>query len=163
MLNFTTCHLARLVVLERVGLVAGLGEVAGAELAFVGDDQAAGLQIVDIRLERGRVHRDQHVGRVAGGLDRGGPEIDLEGGDAEGRALRRADLGREIGEGGEVVAGERGRQSELAAGELHAVAGIAGEADDDRLRRVVAAGLLGGDKMGGRGQRDFLRCAVQPA
>ena len=91
-------------VLERIGLVAGLGEVSRAELALVGDDQAAGLQIVDIGLERRRVHRDQHVGRVAGGVDRRRAEVDLEGGDSEGRPLGRADLGREVGEGGEVVA-----------------------------------------------------------
>ena len=128
-------------VLERIGLVARLGEVARAELALVGDDQPAGLQIVDIGLQRRRVHRDQHVGRVAGGLDRGRAEIDLEGGDSEGRALRRADLGREIGEGGEIVAGERGREGELAAGQLHAVAAVAGEADDDGFGRHVGAAL----------------------
>ena len=60
-------------------------------------------------------------------------EIDLEGGDAERRALRRADFGGEIGEGRKVVAGERGRQGELAAGQLHAVAAVAGEADDHRF------------------------------
>ena len=130
-------------VVERIGLVAGLGEVARAELALVGDDQAAGLQLVDIGLERRRVHRDQHVGRVARGLDRGRAEIDLEGGDAERRALRRADLGREIGEGREIVAGQRGRQGELAAGQLHAVAGVAGEADDDRFQRRVGLASSG--------------------
>ena len=152
MLNDDQLPAGERAVLERIGLIAGLGEVAGAELALVGDDQAAGLQIVDIGLERGRVHRDQHVGRVAGGLDRGRAEIDLEGGDPEGRALRRADLGREIGEGGEIVAGQRGREGELAAGQLHAVAAVAGEADDDRFRRDIGAGLLGGEKMGGSGQ-----------
>ena len=144
------------VVVERIALIARLGEVAGAELAFVGDDQAAGLQIVDIGLQRRRVHRDQHVGRVARGLDRGRAEIDLEGGDAERRPLRRADLGREIGEGGEIVAGECGRQGELAAGQLHAVAAIAGEADDDRFQRRIGAGFFGGEIMSGRGHGDFL-------
>ena len=144
------------VVVERIGLVAGLGEVARAELALVGDDQAAGLQVGDIGLQRRRVHRHQHVGRVAGGLDRRRAEIDLEGGDAEGRALRRADLGREIREGGEIVAGERGRQGELAAGQLHAVAGIAGEADHHRLERRVGFRFFGGEIMSGRSQSDFL-------
>ena len=98
-------------VLERVLLVAGLGEVARRELALVGDDQPALAQLHRRSLQRGGVHRDQHVGLVAGGFDRGRAEIDLEGGDAEGRALRRADFGREIGESREVVAGERGRQA----------------------------------------------------
>ena len=144
MLSRITCHLASVSSSSGLAVIAGLGEVARAELAFVGDDQAAGLQIVDIGLQRRRVHRDQHVGRVARGLDRGRAEIDLEGGDAEGRPLRRADLGREIGEGGEIVAGERGRQGELAAGQLHAVAAIAGEADDHRLERRVGRRLLRG-------------------
>ena len=52
--------------------------------------------------------------------------------------LRRADLGREIGEGGEVVAGERGRQGELSAGQLHAVAAVPGEANHDCLRAGCA-------------------------
>ena len=145
-----------LVVVERVAVIAGLGEVARAELALVGDDQAAGLQIVDIGLQRRRVHRDQHVGRVARGLDRGRAEIDLEGGDAEGRALRRADLGREIREGGEIVAGQRGGQGELPAGQLHAVAAIAGEPDDHRFQRRVGFRFFGGQIMAGRGQSDFL-------
>ena len=99
---------------------------------------------LDVDLQRRRVHRDQHVGLVAGGLDRGRAEIDLEGGDAERRALRRADFGREIGEGGEVVAGQRGRQGELAAGQLHAVAAVAGKADDDRFQRRMGVGFLFG-------------------
>jgi hypothetical protein len=45
-------------------------------------------EIDQVHLERRRVHRHQHVGRVAGGLDRCGAEVDLEGRDAEGRALR---------------------------------------------------------------------------
>ena len=96
---------------------------------------------VGVHLERRRVHRDQHVGLVAGGLDRGRAEIDLEGRDAEGRALRRADLGGEIGEGREVVAGKRGRQRELPAGQLHAVAAVAGEADDDGFAAAGARWL----------------------
>ena len=91
---------------------------------------------VDVHLQRRRVHRDQHVRLVAGGVDRADAEVDLEGGDAERRALRRADFGREIGESREVVAGQRGRQRELPAGQLHAVAAVAGEADDDRFHRA---------------------------
>ena len=104
-----------------------------------------------VHLQRRRVHRDQHVGLVAGGIDRAGAEIDLERRDAERRALRRADFRREIGEGREVVAGERGRQRELAAGQLHPVAAVAGEADDDRFLRRMRGGFLFGEKMGGCG------------
>ena len=134
MLNASTCHLARLPSSSGLASYFALARLRSPNSPLVGDDQAAGLERVDIGLERRRVHRDQHVGLVARGLDRGRAEIDLEGGDAEQRALRRADLGREIGEGRQIVAGQRGRQRELPAGQLHAVAGIAGEADDDRLR-----------------------------
>ena len=140
-------------VLERVGVIAGLGEVARGEFALVGDDQPAFAQVADVGLQRRRVHRDQHVGLVAGGVDRARAEIDLEGGDAEGRALRRADFGREIGEGGEVVAGQRGRQGELPAGQLHAVAAVAGKADDDRFQRRMGVGFLGRSADGWRWPR----------
>ncbi len=124
---------------QRMGAlrIACLGQVAGGELALVGDDQAARLERLDIHLERCRVHRDEHVGLVAGRLDRGRSEVDLERRDAEGRALRRADLGGEIGKCGEVVAGQGRRQGELATRQLHTVAGVAREADDDRFRRRV--------------------------
>src|SRR6185369_5220795 len=138
-------------ILVRTLFVAGLREVARRELALVGDDQAAFAQRIGIHLERRRVHRDQDVGLVAGSFDRGRAEIDLEGGDAEGRALRRADLRREVGEGREVVTGERGRERELAAGQLHAVAAVAGEADDYGFLRRTRRGFLVGDEMGGCG------------
>src|SRR5690606_23205138 len=41
---------------------------------------------------------------------------------------RGADLGGEVRESGKVVPGQRGCQGELAAGQLHAVAGVSGEA-----------------------------------
>ena len=147
MLKWTTCHFGEAAVLERVLLVAGLGEVARGELAFVGDDQPAIAERVGVHLQRGRVHRDQHVGLVARGVDGGRAEVDLEGADPEGRALRRADFRREIGEGRQVVSGERGRKRELAAGQLHAVAAVAGEADDDRFLRRVGGGFLFGEEM----------------
>ncbi len=143
-------------VLKRTLLVTGLGEVARGELALVGDDQPAFAQGLGIHLERRGVHRDQHIGLVPGGLDRGRSEIDLEGGDAKGRALRRANLRREVGEGREVVAGKRGRQRELAAGQLHAVAAVAGKADDDRFLRRMRGGFLVGEEVGGGGHKRVL-------
>ena len=89
---------------QRIGSIFRLGEVAFAELAFVRDDQAAGLQRRRIHLQRRRVHRDQHVGRVTRGFDRSRAEVDLERGHTEQRALRRADFGGKIREGREIVA-----------------------------------------------------------
>ena len=72
-------------------------------------------------------------GCVARRVDVGRAEADLEPADARQRARRRADLGREVGQGADVVAEDGGRPGELGPGELHAVAGIAGEADGDPL------------------------------
>ena len=65
--------------------------------------------------------------------------------DARQRARRGADLGREVRQRADVVAEDRGRPGELGAGELHAVAGIAGEADRDPLELLDGElRLLGG-------------------
>ena len=132
------------VVLERIGLVMRLVEVALGERAGVGNHQPAGLQRRDIGLQRRRVHRHKHIGRITRSVDFAAAEIDLEGRDAEQRALRRADFGGEIGERGQVIAGQRGRQGELPTRQLHAIAGIAGEAHNDAFGGCGEAVLRGG-------------------
>ena len=72
-------------------------------------------------------------------------EADLEARHARQRAGRGADLGREVGQGADVVAEDRGRPGELGPGQLHAVAGVAGEADRDPLELLDRElGLPGG-------------------
>ena len=115
--------------LARVGFVAGLREPAAREAVDVEDDQRAVGDQRQVDLERGRIERDEHLRRVAGGRDRPRAEMDLIRGHAERRAGRRADLGRIVGERREVVARERRRRDELRAHQLHAVAGVAGEAN----------------------------------
>ena len=56
--------------------------------------------------------------------------MNLEAADARKRARGGANFSREVRQRGEIVAVERDRIRELAAGDLHAVAGIAAEADD---------------------------------
>ena len=92
------------VVLERVLGVAGLVQVAGGEVVGVDDDRRALLDVREVGLERGRVHRDQHVGGVAGREDVVVGEVHLERRDARERALGGADLGREVRQRREVVA-----------------------------------------------------------
>ncbi len=58
-----------------------------------------------------------------------GSEMELVAADPGERAGRGANLGGEVREGGDVVPVERDGVGELAAGDLHAVAGIPGEAD----------------------------------
>ena len=128
-----TANSASVVAVERVVGVAGLGEVARGEVVGVDDDRGALGQVAEVGPQRGRVHRDQDVGGVARGEDVVVGEVDLERRDARQRALGRADLGGEVGQRHQVVA-ERGRLlGEPVAGELHAVAGVAGEPDDDAV------------------------------
>ena len=118
---------------ERVGRVAGLGQVLRREGVLVDDQRAAGRQVPDVRLERGRVHGHQHVRLVARRVDLLGREADLEAADAGQGAGRGADLGGIVRQGADVVAEDGGGAGELRAGELHAVAGVAAEADGDAL------------------------------
>ena len=121
------------IVVERVGVVLRLVEVALGKLARVDDHQPTGLERRQVHLQRRRVHRDQHIGRVARSVDLARSEIDLECRNTEQRPLRRTDFRREVGECREIVARQRGRQGELPTGELHSVARVACKPDDDRV------------------------------
>jgi hypothetical protein len=118
------------VVLERVVRVAGPGQVAGGEVVGVDDDRRALGQVGQVGPQRRGVHRDQHVGRITGGEDVVVGEVHLERRHARKGAGRCADLRREVGQRGEVVAQRCGLLGEAIPGQLHAVAGVAGEADD---------------------------------
>ncbi len=96
--------------------------------------------IVEVRLQRRRVHRDEHVRPVARRQDVVVGEVQLEGRDSGQRAGGRPDLGREGREGEEVVA-EVGRLlGEAVTGQLHAVAGVAGDSDDDPIKLLDVLG-----------------------
>jgi hypothetical protein len=118
-------------VLGRIARVAGLVDVPRREGVLVQNERAALGDRVQIRAERRRVHRHQDVGMVSRRHDVGGGELDLEGRDAVHGARRGADLCGEVRERGQVVAEDRRGTGESVAGQLHPVAGIAGEADDD--------------------------------
>ena len=120
-------------VLERVGRVADLREVALGELVGVGDDRRAAGHVGEVRLEGRGVHRDEHVGLVARSEHVVVGEVELEARDAGQGALRCADLGGEVRQRGQVVAEEGGLGGEPVAGELHPVTGVAREADDDTV------------------------------
>ncbi len=103
-------------VFEWVDLIARLAQIALGEGVGVDDDRAVGLHIGQARLEGGRVHGHQHLGRVAGGQNVAVGKVDLEAADAGQRARRGADLGREVGHGADVVAENGRRVGELRAG-----------------------------------------------
>jgi hypothetical protein len=64
-------------------------------------------------------------------------EIDLKGGDTESGPHGSTDFRRKIRESGKIMAGQRRRQRELATGQLHSIAGIAGEANNDGFQFPV--------------------------
>ena len=129
----------QLVGLQRVGLVADLGEVALGELVGVGDDQPAARQVGDVGLQRRGVHRDEDVGTVARGQDVVVGDLNLERRNAGQRPCWCADLGGVIRLRRKVIAEQRGLGGEPVTGELHAVAGVAGETDDNLLELLPSA------------------------
>ncbi len=135
-------------VLDRVLRIAGAVEVLLLEGARVQDEEPALLQVREMHLQGGGVHRHQTVQAVPRGVHPPAPELELEARHAEERAGGRADLGREVGERRDVVAGPSGLARELLTGQLHAVARIPGEAHD---RAVQDAPRLDRGRRGGRG------------
>ncbi len=110
-----------------------LAQIVFAEVVEVDDENAVGLEVREIHFQRGGIHGDQNVDAVAGRVNVVRGKMDLESADAGKRARRGANFGREIREGGEIVAEQRGGVGELAAGDLHAVAGVTAEADDGAI------------------------------
>ena len=95
------------------------------------DHRAAAWQVADVGLQRRGVHGDEHVGPVAGGQDVVIGDVNLEGRNARQGACGRPDLGGVIRQGRQVVAEKRCIRREPVAGQLHSVAGVPGETDDD--------------------------------
>ena len=137
-----TAYSVEAVVLERVVGVPGLGQVARGEVVGVDDDRGALGQVAEVGAQGRRVHRDQHVGGITGREDVVVGEVDLERRDAGQRALRGADLGREVGQRREVVAEDRGLLGEPVPGQLHAVARVASEPDDHAVEPLDLLGHL---------------------
>src|SRR5262249_15812924 len=103
-------------------------------------------QILQVDLQRGRIHRHQHRGLVARSENPLTGKIQLKATDAGQGPRRGANLRWKIGQGRDVVARHRGLGGELHAGQLHAVAGVAGETDyklGAALDRFMLAGRAG--------------------
>ena len=120
------------------------------------DQRAARRQIADIGLEGGRIHRHENVGLVTGRVDLTRGEADLEAGDAGQAAGRRADFRWEVGQGADVVAKNGSRASELRPGQLHPVAGVAGETDGDPVQLLLVELPL--PDLGGHAPSDSCIC-----
>ena len=84
-----------------------------------------------LTLSAAGIHRDEDARLVAGREDVVIGEVHLEARDARERARRRTDLRREVRQRRKVVPEDGGLAREAVAGELHPVAGVAGEPDHD--------------------------------
>ena len=114
---------------QRVGGIAGLGQVGLGELVFIDHEDAARLHVAEVDLQGRRVHGDQHVRRIARRMDLVIGEAELKTAHAAQRTGRGADLRRVVGLGADGQSGHRSDVGELAADDLHAVARVAGKAD----------------------------------
>ncbi len=131
-------------VFERVRRVVGLLQVLLVELVGVDDDRAAVFEVGEVHLQRRRVHGDEDVRLVAGRADVAARKVQLEAGDAGQGTGGRANLGGEVGQRRDVVADDGGGVGELRPRQLHAVAGVAGEADGHGLDFLCPSLDLGG-------------------
>src|SRR5262249_12389008 len=123
-------ELVERMVFKRVGSDLRLAEVGFRKGVGIDDKNAVGLEVGHIHLERRGVHGDQDVHRVARGIYLVRRKVKLVAADTREGARWSANFGGKVGEGGDVVAVEGDRIGELAARNLHAVAGVPGEAND---------------------------------
>ena len=136
--HFDNSIAAEAFILERVRLVASLGERPLVEVVDVDDHHPVLLEMVQIGSECGRIHGYEHAGCVARSGDRVIGDAHLERRDSGHRAGWGSNLGRELRECREIVPEEGRDTGESITGELHAITGIAGEADDNVMQRLRA-------------------------
>ena len=126
---------------EGVVVKPGLGQVSLLEGVPIDDQRSAGNQGLEIRLQRRRVHGHQHVGGVARGGDVMVRDVDLKRRDPGHGAGWSPDLSRILRQRGQVVAEHGTGIGEPVARQLHAVARVAGEPDDDLVEGGCREGL----------------------
>ena len=105
---------------SEVGFGKGIG---------IDDQNPVGLEVSNVHFQRGGIHDNENVDRVAGRVNFVGREMKLVATDSGERTRRGAYFGGEVGECGDIVAVKGDGIGELAAGDLHTVAGVSGEAD----------------------------------
>ena len=123
-------------ILDRGHVVVDLGQVALGELISIDNDGPTPWDVGQVRLQRGRVHRDQDVRRVPRCQDDMVGEVELEARDAQQRALRRPDLCREVGKRGDVIAERGGLRGESVPGELHPITRVSCETNDNTVKTL---------------------------
>ena len=114
--------------------VVGCGElsllqVVGTEGVGIDDDGGLRFGKTVLCLQRGGVHRHQHITLVTGGIDLTRADMHLKTAYSRKRPLRGADVGGIVGKRRYAVAHRCRHGRENVSGQLHTIAGIAREAD----------------------------------
>ncbi len=122
-------------------LHTGLSEGPLVEGVLVENDDAAAPEIADIGDESGGVEGHEHVAILARRPDFPGAEMHLIGRHTVNRSRRRPDLCREFRQGEQFGAAMLCGAGKLQAGELDAVAGIAGKARNQSVTARSAGSL----------------------
>ena len=91
-------------VIQRIGFVTRLLEIPLVEFVQVDNQRSAPLQIREVRLQRGGVHRHERVDLVTRGEDVLARTIQLKTADARQSPLRGANLSGKVGQGAHIVA-----------------------------------------------------------
>jgi len=110
----------------------------------VEDERRARGQIAQVRLQRRRVHRHQHVRTVARRQNVVVGEMHLERRHPRQRPLRRADLGREVRQRRQIITENRRLCGESVTRQLHTVSGVPGNPDHDPVELLNSLGHAGG-------------------
>src|SRR5215813_6037247 len=108
-------------------------EVLFSELVAVDDQRATLFQIGKIKFQRGWIHGYQNVWLITWCPNVMTGKIQLKAAHAGKTAGRGANFSRKIRQGRNVVADDCRSVGELRPSQLHTVAGIAGEANRNRI------------------------------
>ena len=126
---------------KRIRQILRLCEVAFVELVLINDERATSLEVLNIRLQSGGVHRDKGVDRVARREDVVIREAQLVTGNSGQRSGGSSNLRREVGQRTDVVSERGGNIRHLRSNKLHAVAAVATETDDNSFECFFASAL----------------------
>ena len=101
------------------------------ERVAINDDGCILFEPHHIGFERSGIHRNQRIAIITGGEHTAAAEVNLKTGNTSDSALWRTDFGRVIGEGGDTVTKKSGGVREQSACELHTIARVARETDNN--------------------------------
>ena len=117
-----------------VGLKFGLAQILFFEVVAVDDDGSRGRCILNLRFQRGGIHRHEHIAEVTWREHLVFTDFHLVSAHARQRTLRRANVGRIVLQRGDAVAYFGRNHRKNGAGQLHSVARIARKPNGDLVQ-----------------------------